>query len=142
MLRRDLAAWAFICCTTVSVWLCVSAFAGSAESPAAASFDFAEASQNAPKPREIWPLVRKHTIPLEFKIRSDEIVVSDTDPAKKLRKVTAHFYSQELAGKKWGHPCVIFTPEDNRRNLALERKGKVVIIGCPPGEAFPVHVDK
>nr|MBC8218194.1 hypothetical protein [Planctomycetota bacterium] len=42
-------------------------------------FDFDEASRNVPKPREIWPLVREHTVPLEFEIRSDEIVSSDTD---------------------------------------------------------------
>jgi len=69
-------------------------------------------------------------------------VPSDTDPSKRLRKVTAHFWSQELAGKKWGHPCVIWMPEDNARNLTRERKGKVVIIGSPPGGYFPVHVDK
>ena len=46
-------------------------------------------------------------------------------PVKKLRKVTAHFYSQELAGKKWGHPCVIFLPADNAANLdaAAQRQG-------------------
>ena len=112
------------------------------EAPAWKPFDFDEASRNIPKPREIWPLVREHTVPLEFEIRSDEIVSSDTDPSKKLRKVTAHFYSQELAGKKWGHPCVIFTPEDNRRNLTPERKGKVVIVGSPGRDYFDVHVDK
>jgi hypothetical protein len=105
-------------------------------------FDFDEASRLVPKPRAIWPHVKKHTVPLEFVIRSDETVVSDTDPSKRLRKVTAHFCSQELAGKKWGHPCVIFMPEDNRQNLTPARKGKVVIVGSPDGGYFPVHVDK
>jgi len=105
-------------------------------------FNFEEASRNVPKPREIWPLVQRDTVPLEFTISSDEVVSSDTDPSRKLRKVTAHFYSQELAGKKWGHPCVIFTPQDNRLNLAPERKGKVVIIGSPGRDYFAVHVDK
>jgi len=112
------------------------------ESTASKPFDFNEASLNVPKPREIWPLVRKHTVPLEFTIRLDEIVSSDTDPSKKLRKVVAHFYSQELAGRKWGHPCVIFTPVDYERNLMPERKGKVVIVGSPGRDYFPVHVDK
>ena len=62
--------------------------------------------------------------------------------ALKLRKVTAHFYSQRLAGRKWGHPCVIYTPADSRPNLAPGRKGKVVIIGSPPRGYFPVHVAK
>ena len=108
---------------------------------AAESFDFEEASRDVPKPRELWPIVKQHTVPLEFRVIFDEIVPSDTDPAKKLRKVTAHFYSQELAGKKWGHPCVIFLPTDERRNLSPERKGKVVIVGSPPRGYYPVHVD-
>jgi hypothetical protein len=112
------------------------------EEPAAKPFDFAAASRDVPKPREIWPLVKRFTVPLEFKVLSDEVVTSDTDPSKKLRKVTAHFFSQELAGKKWGHPCVIFLPEDNRVNLSPERKGKTVIIGSPPRDYFPVHVVK
>jgi hypothetical protein len=81
-------------------------------------------------------------VPLEFTVLSDEIVPSDTDPSQRLRKVTAHFFSQELAGRKWGHPCVIFMPEDNHRNLTPERKGKVVIVGSPPRDYFPVHVAK
>lgn len=106
------------------------------------TFDFEEASRGVPKPREIWPLVKQHTVPLDFRVLSDEVVASDTEPAKKLRKVTAHFFSQELAGKKWGHPCVIFLPEDNQVNLAAERKGKVVIVGSPPRDYFPIHVAK
>lgn len=128
---------------------CLAAFA--AGSPLAASaaeeamppapFNFEEASRGVPKPREIWPLVQRHTVPLELKVLSDEVVASDTDPSKKLRKVTAHFLSQELAGKKWGHPCVVYMPDDHR-NLAPDRKGKVVIVGSPPRDYFPVHVAK
>jgi hypothetical protein len=56
--------------------------------------------------------------------------------------VTAHFWSQELAGKKWGHPCVIFMPEDGRLNASPDRKGKVVIFGSPAQDWFPTHVAK
>jgi len=108
----------------------------------AETFDFEVASRDVPKPRAIWPIVKQHLVPLEFNVLSDEIVTSDTDPTKRLRKVTAHFWSQQLAGKKWGHPCVIFLPEDNARNLTPERKGKAVIVGSPPWGYFPVHVDK
>lgn len=127
-----------VVCTVLILTLCLDAQEATATKP----FDFNEASHNVPKPLEIWPLVRKHTVPLKFEIISAEIVSSDKDPSKKLRKVTAHFYSQELAGKKWGHPCVIFTPQDNSRNLTPERKGKVVIIGSPGRDYFSVHVDK
>jgi hypothetical protein len=128
--------------TAACVVFVLSACLWAQEATASKPFDFEEASRGVPKPREIWPLVRKHTVPLDFEIHSDEIVSSDTEPSKKLRKVTAHFYSQELAGKKWGHPCVIFTPEDNSRNLTPQRRGKVVILGSPGQDYFPVHVDK
>jgi len=112
------------------------------DEPPAAAFNFEEVSRGVPKPREIWPLVEKHVVPLGFRVLSDETVVSDTDPSKRLRKVTAHFYSQELAGKKWGHPCVIFLPADDAINVTPEREGKVVIVGSPPRDYFPIHVDK
>jgi hypothetical protein len=115
--------------------------AAATESPAQ-PFDFAAATRHVPKPREIWALVQRHVVPLEFRILADEVVPSDTNPAVRLRKVTAHFFSQELAGKKWGHPCVLFMPEDEQRNRSPERQGKVVIIGSPPQGYFPVHVEK
>lgn len=124
----------------IGVWIYLAGRTCGPEAPASKPFNFEEASRDVPRPREIWPIVAKHTVPLEFKILSDEVVASDTDPSKKLRKVTAHFYSQELAGKRWGHPCVILMPEDDRRNLTPQRK--VVIVGCPDGDYFPVHIDK
>ena len=105
-------------------------------------FNFEEASRQVLKPREIWPIVRQHVVPLEFRILTDEVVVSDTDPNKKLRRVTAHFWSQELAGKKWGHPCVIFLPADAALNKTPSRQGKVVIVSSPGGNEWPVHVTK
>ena len=42
--------------------------------------DFAEASRDVPKPSAIWPIVRQHMVPPEFKVLSDEVVPSDTDP--------------------------------------------------------------
>ena len=105
-------------------------------------FDFEKASRDVPKPRELWPTVMKHAVPHGFTIKSDELVTSDTDPSKKLRKVTGHLYSQILDGKKWGHQCVIFLPADPKRNATPERKGKVVIIGSPGATYFPIHVAK
>ncbi|MBN2474209.1 MAG: hypothetical protein JXB62_06360 [Pirellulales bacterium] len=142
MTFRDCLVFALIGAAAMAAWFPPSKRARAQEPPAAESFNFAEASRDVPKPREIWPLVKTHTVPLELKVLSDELVPSDTDPSQRLRKVTAHFYSQKLAGKKWGHPCVIFTPEDNRRNMTPARRGKVVIIGSPPRAYFPVHVDK
>ena len=105
-------------------------------------FNFEEASRDVPKPREVYPYVKRDMIPMDLKIISDEIVMSDTDPSKKLRKITAHFNSLKLEDRIWGHPCVIFMPADNSINLTPERKGKVVIIGSPGWAMFPAHVEK
>jgi hypothetical protein len=142
MTSRDPIAARFVLATAITLCGLRPVFGEPPEPSPAAPFDFEQASRNVPKPREIWPIVQQHTVPLDFEICSDEIVPSDTDPSKNLRKVTAHFWSQELAGKKWGHPCVIFAPVDNQQNLTPQRKGKVVIIGSPPRDYFPVHVDK
>jgi hypothetical protein len=129
MIRSPLPFTASCWAALVTAWICLAGFASGQEASVSAPFNFEEASRHVPKPREIWPLVAKHTIPLDFKILSDEVVPSDTDPQVRLRKVTAHFYSQELAGKKWGHPCVILMPEDNRRNLSPARKGIKAVVG-------------
>lgn len=113
-----------------------------AEVPPTAPFNFEEASRQVPKPRELWPIVRQHCVPLEWKVLTDEVVTSDTDPAKKLRRVTAHFWSQELAGSKWGHPCTLLLPADHSLNQTPARKGKVVIIGSPGRDYYPIHVAK
>lgn len=139
---RRAIVFALLACLAVAACPSPSTCAEADDASTSEPFDFEKASQGVPKPREIWPVVKQHTVPLEFRVISDEVVPSDTDPAKRLRKVTAHFYSQELAGKKWGHPCVIFMPDDSRRNLEPDRKGKVVIIGSPPRDYFPIHVDK
>ncbi len=113
-----------------------------AEKTEPAEFDFEEATKDVPKPRDVWPHVKKHMIPPEFTIQSDTIIQSWTDPRKKLRKVCAHFYSQKLAGKKWGHPCVILLPAESGNNRKAKALEKVVIVGSPGHNYFPVHVEK
>lgn len=112
------------------------------EANTAEPFDFETESRNIPKPRELWPTVMKHAVPHNFTIKADEVIVSDTDPSKRLRKVTAQLQSQILDGKTWCHQCVIFLPVDPKRNDTPERRGKVVIIGSPGATYFPIHVDK
>jgi hypothetical protein len=68
-------------------------------------------------------------LPLKWTIEKDEIVTSDTNPAKKLRRVEVKFYTSLLEGRKWGHPCVVYMPADPKVYLAKERRGKVVIVG-------------
>ena len=80
-------------------------------------------------PQELWARCRETLIPLEYDIGKDEIILSDTVPGLKLRRLEVKFYSQELEGKKWGHPCVVYLPADPQANKSPERLGKVVIVG-------------
>ena len=63
-------------------------------------------------PAQIWQRCQETLLPFNFEIQKDEIVPSDTRPEMKLRRVEVKFYSQELDGKKWGHPCVVYMPAD------------------------------
>ena len=82
-----------------------------------------------PKPRDLWLQFKKNQPPLEFTIGKNEIIISDTYPKLQLRRIEVKFYSQEIDGKKWGHPCVIFLPADPKINSTPDRLGKVVIVG-------------
>ena len=80
-------------------------------------------------PRQIWESIRPTLPPLEVRIESDALVSSDTDPRLKLRRLEVKFYSQEIDGKKWGHPCVVFLPVGAGAPKAVARRGEVVIVG-------------
>lgn len=82
-----------------------------------------------PTPADLWKKCRENLIPLEFKIEKDEIVLSDSIPGMKLRRVDLKFYSQEIEGRKWGHPCVVFMPTDSEAYKSPDKRGKVVIVG-------------
>jgi len=82
-----------------------------------------------PTPRQIWDRFRATLPPLDAKIEKDEIIPSDTDPRIKLRRIEVKFYSQEIDGKAWGHPCVVFLPADRKVYDAARRRGKIVIVG-------------
>ena len=143
MMYPRLVACSLASCILLSVGLALEPLARGAEpQDEKQPFNFEDASRDVPKPREVYPYVKRDMIPMDLKIASDEIVTSDTDPSKKLRKITAHFNSLELEGRVWGHPCVIFMPADNSINSSPQRKGKVVIVGSPGWSMFPAHVEK
>ncbi|MBK8976936.1 MAG: hypothetical protein IPM29_13535 [Planctomycetes bacterium] len=131
-LGRGLAARLLLCVTSLAGGLAI------AQEP----FDFEAATRDVPKPRELWPIVREHCVPIDLRVASDEVVRSDTDPRVELRRITAHFSSQELAGRVWGHDCVVLLPADPAYGAAPGCRGRVVVIGSPGGLAFPIHVDK
>src|SRR4030067_325790 len=64
---------------------------------------------------------------LSYSIVKDEIVQSDTDPGKNLRRVEVRFISQVIDGAKMGHTGIIFMPPDAQENKNSDRKGKVVV---------------
>jgi hypothetical protein len=122
--------------------LCLSAQpAGAEPQKPEKTFDFKEASRGVPKPREIYPLVRRDMVPMDLTIDSDETMASDIDPSIKLRKITGRFHSIELEDKKWIHPFVLLMPSDNSVNQTPERQGKTVIITSPGWAMYPAHVE-
>ena len=87
------------------------------------------APASVPTPRQIWDRFRTTLPPLDARIEKDEIIPSDTDPRIKLRRIEVKFYSQEIDGKAWGHPCVVFLPAERKVYDAARRRGKIVIVG-------------
>jgi len=123
-LKRSARVWRWRpsdCLTGVLFFSCTLSISSLPRPPwshaqdAAEPFDFEQASRDVMKPREIWPLVKRHTVPLAFRVLSDEIITSDTDPAKQLRKVTAHFDSQAKVQvvKAW----YVYTDDEAWRDL-------------------------
>ncbi len=84
---------------------------------------------NLPDPGGLWQRFQEDLIPLAYEVRADEIMDSYSVPGLKLRRLEVKFYSQEIQGRKWGHPCVVFLPADPGLLKRPERRGKVVIVG-------------
>ena len=89
-------------------------------------------SEKMPSPAELYERAKKEILPpFSYKIISDKIVSSDTDPGMKLRRIEVRFISQEVDGMKMGHDAVIYMPADRKVNASPERRGKVVIVARP-----------
>lgn len=81
-------------------------------------------------PAQMWKRWDKTMVPFNYTIEKDEVVQSDSRPGMKLRRVEVKFYSLELEpGRKWGHPCVVFIPADEKLIKSKDRLGKCVIVG-------------
>jgi hypothetical protein len=88
-----------------------------------------QAAPPEPGLKEIWERVRPTLPALEYRIEKDATGPSDTDPRMLLRRLEVKFYSQEIGGKKWGHPCVIFIPVGSPGLEDPNKRGRVVIVG-------------
>jgi len=97
-------------------------------------------------PQQLWRQFQKELPPLSFTIEKDQIISSETDPGKKLRRLDFCFSSQKVpveagtGADKWIfmdliHRGVIFIPihKDIR---AAKSSGKVVIVGSLVGPYF------
>lgn len=82
-----------------------------------------------PSPQDLWRQCQKNLLPFKYVVGKDEIVPSDSVPGMELRRIEVKFYSQEIEGQKWGHPCVIYMPADPAAIHSPEKLGKVVIVG-------------
>lgn len=71
-------------------------------------------------PAQMWLRWEKTMLPFECTIQKDEIVPSDSRPEMKLRRVEVKFYSLDIGGRKWGHPCVLFAPADPSRKRDIQ----------------------
>ena len=87
-----------------------------------------ESVPEIPTPRMLWERCQKSLPPLKVTIETDEIVPSDSVPGTWLRRIQVKFYSQEIQGQLWGHPCVVFLPAEKQAAKAKSH-GKVVIVG-------------
>ncbi len=124
-----------------AAWPAVSESAATTAPPSAASaFSFAEASRDVPKPRELYPFVKRDMVPMDLRVLSDEIVTSDTDPSISLRRITGRFDSIELEDQRWFHSFVLLLPADRSVNATAQRRGKVVIVAGPSRMAHAAHV--
>ncbi len=79
--------------------------------------------------KSLWDQFRKELPPFTFQVLRDDIVRSDTDPKLQLRRMEIKFYSQEIDGRKWGHPSILYMPADKDLLRRPDRVGKVVVVG-------------
>ncbi|MBN1851544.1 MAG: hypothetical protein JW829_02435 [Pirellulales bacterium] len=112
----------------LAIWT-TSAMSGQFLNTGAAAELPSRADDDLETPAQIWHRSQKTLLPLNYEIQRDEIVQSDTCPATKLRRMEVKFYSQELEGQMWGHPCVVYMPADPSITHSPERIGKCVIVG-------------
>jgi hypothetical protein len=65
-----------------------------------------------PTIRQLWERCQETLPPSSYKILKNEVVVSDTDPGKKLRRLEVRFTSQTIGQweRRMTHTGIIYTP--------------------------------
>lgn len=78
--------------------------------------------------RKAWLDLDSRLIPLEAVVEKRERIPSLSRPGSFLKRLEVKFHSQEINGRKWGHPCLVFIPE-RRAAFAKKNETRVVIVG-------------
>jgi pimeloyl-ACP methyl ester carboxylesterase len=104
------------------------------------SMGTAARSGQSPDIRRLWERCRETLPPFSYKVLKDEIVVSDTDPARKLRRLGVRFSSQTVGQweRRMTHTAVIHMPADPAVLNDPARRGKVVVIANAYGDDLMV----
>jgi len=78
----------------------------------------------------LWDRCQKTLPSFSYKVLKDEIIQSDTDPQKKLRRMEVRFTSVVVGqwGRRMEHTGTVFMPADPEIYQSPERRGKVVVI--------------
>jgi hypothetical protein len=94
----------------------------------------------SPTIRELWKRCQETLPPFSYQVLKDEVVVSDTDPSKKLRRLEVRFASQIVGPweRRMTHTGIIHMPADPALLSDPARKGKVVIIANAFGDTMIV----
>ncbi len=94
-----------------------------------------------PSLQELWARCRKTLPPFGYQVLKDEIVPSVTDPKQLLRRLDVRFTSLVIGpwDRRMDHPAVVFMPADPKINETPERRGKVVVLARPCGDAWMLH---
>ncbi len=113
MRKANLTSYALAVCFFLFSW-------GTALSP--------QQIKEMPTPRQILEKIQK-TLPLFFYTAiQSKVVLSDTDPSKKLRRIEVEFVSQIIEGIKMEHRGEIYFPANPEIYQRFERLGKFVIV--------------
>ena len=97
-------------------------------------------SEQVPTIRQLWERCQETLLPFSYKVVKDEVVVSDTDPTKKLRRLEVRFTSQAVGQweRRMTHTGIIHMPAEAAVPADPARRGKVVVIAHAFGDTLMI----
>jgi pimeloyl-ACP methyl ester carboxylesterase len=97
-------------------------------------------TEQAPTIQQLWEKCQETLLPFSYKVLKDEVIVSDTEPMKKLRRLEVRFTSQTVGqwDRRMTHAGIIHMPADPALLADPARRGKVVVIANAFGDSLMV----